>query len=525
VEYGSTLEEDKMTQITSTSAQLVSLVDNHGAVYFHDQTKRAFIQINLGDHKEVFECPSSGLGNWLSHNYYKTCGNVASEAALKAAMRTLAGIATFDGNLRKLNRRVAIHEEDFWYDLCDPKMQAVRIMKNSWEIVSNPPPIFRRSQHQATQVLPASTGDYSLLDKYLNIESDEERLLLHCTVLSYFVPEIAHNVLVVSGSQGSAKSTTVKLIRAIVDPSSTPTLALPSKKDDLVQHLFHHWTPVYDNLSGLTQWQSDMLCSAVTGDSSHKRTLYSNEDESLYAYKPCVILAGINVIPANSDFLDRSVLVTMKRVPNAERLDDSVLQAWFQDDRPRILAGAFDMICKARDIREKIGSGPRLTRMTDSEAWGLAFSEVLGHSRDFYMSAIERNEAQKNSEVVLSNPVADSIANHMAKRETWEGTATELYMILRESPGTCYRSWPNSPHALTRVIKKCLVNLERIGIFIEFSRSATERKIHISRKKFCCIEECSKSNDKPLLHEADLKRTEMTQMTLFNPESISASSG
>ena len=80
-------------------------------------------------------------------------------------------------------------------------------------------------------------------------------------VVTCLVPNIPHAIPIIYGEKGAAKSTSLRVIRRIVDPAKKDLLTLPASKGDLPITLSHNYMPAFDNLDGLKAWQSDMLCS------------------------------------------------------------------------------------------------------------------------------------------------------------------------------------------------------------------------------------------------------------------------
>ena len=98
------------------------------------------------------------------------------------------------------------------YDLGD--WRAVKISNNGWEIVPDPPILFRSFSHQKTQVEPlrCSEGEVSeVLDKLsslINIIDENQKLLFIINLTCCFIPDIPHPIDVLHGDQGTAKTTT-----------------------------------------------------------------------------------------------------------------------------------------------------------------------------------------------------------------------------------------------------------------------------------------------------------------------------
>ena len=74
-------------------------------------------------------------------------------------------------------------------------------------------------------------------------------------------------LMVLSGEQGSAKSTFSAILRALLDPNTAPLRALPREDRDLFIAASNGHIMCFDNVSGLSAWISDTLCR------SHRRRL------------------------------------------------------------------------------------------------------------------------------------------------------------------------------------------------------------------------------------------------------------
>jgi len=247
---------------------------------------------------------------WLREN------KAANSSALSAAINVLEARARFEGKQYALHNRVALHDGAIYYDLADRQWQAVKVTDDGWEIISNPPILFRRYAHQRPQLEPVSGGNLQDLLRFVNLSDPSQQLLALVYLVSCLVPDIPHPIPVVYGSQGSAKSTFLRLLRRLIDPSATEILSFPRDFRELVQQLSHHWTPYYDNLSRLSASHSDALCRAVTGEGFSKRELYSDDEDMIYQFRCCPGLNGINVVAGKPDLLDRSILFGLSRFRN-----------------------------------------------------------------------------------------------------------------------------------------------------------------------------------------------------------------
>ena len=103
----------------------------------------------------------------------------------------------------------------------------------------------------------------------------------------------SYPVIVLSGEQGSAKSTLSAIVRALLDPSTAPLRALPREDRDLfIAARNGHLLDLRRDRPVLPSWISDTLCRLATGGSFAVRQLYTDQDEVLLDAVRPVILNG-----------------------------------------------------------------------------------------------------------------------------------------------------------------------------------------------------------------------------------------
>jgi hypothetical protein len=112
---------------------------------------------------------------------------------------------------------------------------------------------------------------------------------------------------ILSSAQGSGKTTGFEMIRDLVDPNVTLTTSLPKEDYNLKQYLAHNLVSFFDNVSDVSDWQSDVICRAVTGASDMKRKLDKNDEDMIYNYRRIIVLNGITNAATRPDLLDRGL--------------------------------------------------------------------------------------------------------------------------------------------------------------------------------------------------------------------------
>lgn len=456
----------------SQASCLVSLIEDRGVTLFRNTRRIAFVHVQIEDHFEVWRVRSRQFRQWLGREFWQSEGKAANSDAINSALNVIEGMACFDGPEYELHNRVAWYDEALWYDLTDQRWRAVRVTAEGWRIVEHPPILFQRYAHQRGQVEPVPGGNPRRLLEFTNLKDDAQALLLLAYVIACFIPDIPHPIPQLHGEQGSAKSTLFRLIRSLIDPSEVAVLSFPSDISELIQKISHHWVAYFDNVSHLSDWISDILCRASTGEGFTKRELYSDDDDVIYSFRRCVGLNGVNIAAMKPDLLDRVLLFDLERVPRSKRREERELFHEFDQAKPAILGGLFDAIAKAISIYPSLNL-KALPRMADFARWGAAAAVALDYSERDFLEAYQINISSQTEEVLSSNPVAEALLIHMEDKDRWEGTASDLLEALSDIAESALKLktkgklWPGAPHILTRRLNELRTNLREAGFILD----------------------------------------------------------
>src|SRR3989338_2977107 len=470
---------------TPVPKKIVKMVLNEKPISFHDHLNTSFVSIRINDHQEIYPMMSQQFKQWIVRKYWEQNKQTLNTEHVKQAIDLLISIAIHEGEEKKLENRVAGTDNAIWYDLCNKDWSAIKISSSGWEFATNPPIIFRRYKHQKPQTTPIAGGSLSQLLQFVNIADESQRLLFLVYLISCFVPNIPHPIPILYGSQGSAKSTFMRVIRRLIDPSSLELLSFPTRKEELVQQLSHHWTPFYDNVTTMPEWLSDALCRAVTGEGFSKRELYTNDEDMIYSFRCCIGINGINIAGTKADLLDRALLFGLERIKSENRKDEQTFWKQFEENCPLILGAIFEALSRAITIRPTV-KVKELPRMADFTLWGCAISEAIGSTQDAFLVAYRTNIGRQNDEAIQEHPVASAIVAFMQDQNKWAGTSTELLYLLEdlaisEKINIKQSTWPKTPQLLTRRLNEVKTNLETIGINIRSGTFQHKRMIEITR--------------------------------------------
>ena len=335
---------------------------------------------------------------------------------------------------------------------------------------------FRRTPGMLPLPEPRSGGSVDVLRSFLNVKSDNDFVLVVAWALAVLRNRGPYPVIVMSGEQGSAKSTFSGILRALLDPNTAPLRALPREDRDLFIAANNGHVLAFDNVSGLPSWISDTLCRLATGGGYAVRQLYTDQDEVLFDAARPVILNGIEDIVTRPDLADRAVFLNLEAIPEKGRRLEAELWAAFEAERPKILGTLLDAVVTGLKLLPETQL-ERLPRMADFALWASACETAIWPSGTFWSAYCgNRDEAVEN--VIEADPVAAAVRALMLKRIEWTGTASDLLAALSEEAGEPVaksKTWPASPRALSGRFAPHGTFLRKVGIEIDHIREGRAR--------------------------------------------------
>jgi hypothetical protein len=249
---------------------------------FHAVDGTGYADVNINGHRETWAIRSRGFKRWLARRFYEETAGAPSSEALQSALNVIEAKAHFEGPERQVFIRVGSHKGTLYLDLGDETWQAVEIDDTSWRVIDNPPVRFRRAAGMKSLPVPVSAGSIEMLRPFLNLQSDTDFVLVVAWALAVLRDRGPYPVLMLSGEQGSAKSTLSAILRAMLEPNAAPLRALSREDRELFIAANNGHVLTFDNISGLPTWISDTLCRLATGGGFSTRQLYTDQDEVLF---------------------------------------------------------------------------------------------------------------------------------------------------------------------------------------------------------------------------------------------------
>lgn len=551
-------DEDDASESRANIA--LKLAQAHSRKLFVNESGQGYAAMIVDDHVEIHPMEERRFRNWICGLYHKMEDDMLSEEDLKKVVRILEAKAEFgsdvsrhrlDVRVRGYNRQKELDfenresayngyelgdededAEDFdeiYYDLTNKKWEAIRITAQGWEIVKDPPILFRRHGGERAQPHPNRNYRKDVLKQFiglLNVKNPDHVTILKGIIPSYlWTPTIPKFVLMNTAAHGTGKTTMFELIKDSIDPNVTKTASLPGEIHNLKQFLSHNYIAFFDNVSYLSDDQSDTLCRAVTGSGDMKRKLYENDADIIYSHRRVIGLNGINNAATRPDLLDRGIIIELEKIDRQNRKLLGRIKRDCNKLKPELLAFYLDVLVevlkerqKYRDadpdyygLKELIQQTGGLPRMADAailcEQIAAKVAEKMGepYTPGDFLRALDRNLMTLNVEALKESLIAEVLITFMTDMETygkgvdpvkfgdpyphWVGSPTmllgELNDFIVNHPDlkidTRSKSWAKDPSSFGKQLRQISTNLAAVGITISYKPTETNMLYNIAK--------------------------------------------
>lgn len=448
---------------------------------FRSEDDEPYAILPIGESRQVWHLYSSKVRAWLTKEFWRQENRTASAAGLIDCLRTMEGHAN-DSVRQKLWTRTASDKNDLYLDLGDDLWRAARIHAGGWQIVSKYPVFFRRSPGGLALPDPLPQGDFNIMRRYVNVGDDANWKLFRTWCLGALRPFGPYPILLLSGIQGSAKTTTAHFARQLIDPNHASIRQEPKSKHDLIVAADNSWIMAFDNLSFLTQEMSDALCCLATGSGFTARKLFTDRDEAVFSFCRPIITTAIEDVATRGDLLDRSLLIHCPVIEPGQRRSYHALKKSFEDDLPLILGGALDIVAAAqqrfRHVKEH-----GLPRMADWARFGIAVEQALGEEEGSFLRAYESNISVGQHTALENSPVLAALLEAIKPGCSFDGKASDLLELLAPAAlvNKDVRRFPKIPSQLSNQLRRLAPVLPAIGLSVRFYTTQGNKYIDIKR--------------------------------------------
>lgn len=451
-------------------------------IFVHDEQGEGYARIKNSNHYELWPIRSRTMSLVLTDRYMRAFDDkVPSKNSLEEATSALEAKAVLRGDKVKIHTRIAETDEGIYIDLCNDDWEVVEIKKDGWRVISKPPVYFKRSDIMQPLPTPSKDGDVDDLKPFINFDNETDYKLIISWLLSTLKENNPFPILTIQGEQGSAKSTTTKVLRALIDPSSLPLRALPKDEQTLAISANNTWVLAYDNLSGLTTQMSDSLCKMSTGGGLSVRELYTTGEEAVFNIMRPSILNGIDDIAQRPDLLDRSIVINLPSISESDRKDERTFWKQFNEKHSSILGGLCDVVVGGLNELPQT-TLEKYPRMADFALWITACEHHLGWYQGEFIDIYNKNRGKAIDQGIESDPFASAVIEIMKRTDEWVGNASQLlgeaskYTDARTERSS---AWPTSRSVRNR-LRRINPSLKKKGIDYEPYENKMKRTLRLS---------------------------------------------
>lgn len=442
-----------------SAARLVELIHDRWQLVVDSDTG----QVCAVDDHQVAR-PLSEMTEAIAAAYWDQFGGVASPTVIRAATMTVAGVARSREPIEMV-RRYGCDGDAVLVDLGDETGKVVRIDRSGWRMLGRSPVPLRRSSMMLPLPAPERGGTIDDLRRAFAVVGDPDRPLLVGWLVAAVMVAIPRPLLLVTGEQGTAKTTVARQVVELLDPSQVPLRPPGGTARDWAISCLASAVVAIDNASGISAEESDRWCRAVTGDSWAARRLYTDSAVTAARFRRALIVTGIAPGPLRGDLADRCVPLGLAPIDPASRRPETQLAITFAAARPRLLGALYDAVADVLATLPDV-SVAELPRMADYGRVLAALDHMWGWRS---LARYHQRLAELATEVTDADPVALAIAAFVASRGQagWEGTAGELLAALdarRPSYERPPRGWPQTPSAMSRRLRQVAPALRAQGI-------------------------------------------------------------
>jgi hypothetical protein len=453
---------------------------------FRTPLREPFAHVSVKDHRETHRVKSPVFEEWLFAMCYHQYGVVPNQRAVTGARSVLAADALFASGQERVYVRVAGHDGAIYLDLANDCWEAVKITREGWEVVPHAPVKFWRPPGMLALPHPKAEGTIADLRPFLNLADEDQWVVYISWLIAALRPSGPFPLLILEGTHGSAKSTTARVLRALVDPNTSPVRGEQTNIRDLMISANSAWCLAYDNLSGLNPSLCDALCRLSTGGGFSTRALYTDDGEKIFDGMRPVVLNGIDICIERADLLDRAICLSLPPISEPARETEAKFRARFEKVQPYILGGLYDAVALALRRLPEVRLS-ELPRMADFVTWICAAEPALGWAEGTFLAAYRRNQEASAGLAREASPLVEPLMR-IADHGPWEGTATELQaQLVSEQLNDLIgvqRAYPKTARQVSQALRRLVPSLSQVGVAIEFSRTPganSERIISIRK--------------------------------------------
>lgn len=393
--------------------------------------------------RRVLRIDSIEFSDWLRRIAYEA-GTTPSQDQINLVVATARAHAY--ENIEDVHLRVAKVGGEIFIDLADSDDRIMVLSADGARLIEGDdecPVLFRRSKQLPLRFAEGTLDDIRAM---VNMDDDQFVIFMACAVKSFF-PDTPSPIVNLTGEYGSAKTSTTRVMRALIDPVTAMVAKPPKNEDDLLIRAWHNHVLTLENASDLTPY-SDTLCGICTGMGFEVRQLFTNGDLfSIWVRRP-VIVNGIDPSKYAADLISR--MVEIELVKPERRMLESEFEARLAESAPRMFGGAARLVVEVLKVLPEIDPHDFADniRLAEFGAVGEAVARVMGREPGWFvdlMIAAQEDAQAEAADDSLTMQALEAMQESVARHGTFFDTPQVLLDELRKAAEVCNLSIARLP--------------------------------------------------------------------------------
>lgn len=325
-----------MTQVIINEV-IDQIINDYDIFYGKDNIVYISIPYNDSEKKRIVPIDSCHFKDFILLKYRDAHKPLSTKNFITTCRDYISAYARNNTEQEEIFRRVGMRNKAIYVNNVGVG-KTYRISKHYIKPVTNPK--CRLYQDYSSLPLPIPNLDKFSIEplwNLVNITDQYQKKLLLVWILNSFYTITNYPILVFYGEKGTAKSTSQKYLKNLIDPSTASQKALSRSIDDMAVNAANCHVLEYNNVLKLSKQMQNDMCMISTGGTFTNRKKYSDRDEASNDLRKPMMLNGISPFIDAEDLLDRCIIFKLKTIRHKQRKEEVLLDEYFRQHHDKLL--------------------------------------------------------------------------------------------------------------------------------------------------------------------------------------------
>lgn len=247
-------------------------------------------------------------------------------------------------------------------------------------------------------------------------------------------PNTSCPILMISGRAGSAKTTTARRLKDLLDPSPVSESSLSNDETVMALRLSTRESIIWDNVTSIRQSVSDFLCRAVTGGAYEGRKLYTNSDISTMDFMRSQIITCVDTPSLKEDLRTRTVFISAPTL-GGKYISEKELNRRWNENVASYRGAIMTLISLVKQKEIEVGNTIKSPERLSDYFRTVRLIDLVLEENAMKFSEVDGVNAIQNSNKALASDAIPDIVEFMIDCENvieLKGSASKVLTQLRD---------------------------------------------------------------------------------------------